>query len=142
MSLPDANITSVPIYDFTFTNVELAKVETEQYLSCYHSCCGKSICGGCVYSSTPSPGNPYRCPFCNLETEGNGSDEDDVSKMMKRVEAKDAGAMFALGSWYYNGRDGLQQDRAKGMELFTRAAELGSSKAHTFIGNNFIMGEI
>ena len=136
MSLPDASITSVPIYDFTITNVELAKVDLELY----YSCCGKSICGGCVYSSTPSPGNPYRCPFCNAETESNGSDEDDVNRMMKRVEAKDAGAMFALGNWYYNGRDGLQQDRAKGMELLTRAAELGSSKAHTFICNNYRHG--
>jgi hypothetical protein len=45
ISLPDATITSVPIYDFTITNnVELAKVEMELY----YSCCGKSICGGCV----------------------------------------------------------------------------------------------
>jgi hypothetical protein len=62
--------------------------------------------------------------------------------MMKRVEAKDAGAIYVLGSWYYNGRDGLQQDRAKGMELFTRAAELGSSKAHTFKVIIIVMGEI
>jgi TPR repeat protein len=88
---------------------------------------------------TPSPGNPDKCPFCNAEM-FNGSDEDEVKKMMKRAEANDAGAIYVLGSWYYNGRDGLQQDRAKGMELLTRAAELGSSKAHSFVGNNYRHG--
>jgi hypothetical protein len=35
MSLPDATMSSVPINDFAVANVDLAKVETELYYSCY-----------------------------------------------------------------------------------------------------------
>jgi hypothetical protein len=45
-SLPDATITSVPIYDFAIANEEVAKLDLEEYFPC----CGKSSCGGCVHS--------------------------------------------------------------------------------------------
>ena len=45
VSLPDASISSVPIYDFAIALEEFAKMDTDAY----YSCCGKSICG-CVYS--------------------------------------------------------------------------------------------
>ena len=37
---------------------------------------------------------------------------------------------YILGSNYYHGRGGLQQDRERAMELWTRAAALGFSLAH------------
>jgi TPR repeat protein len=49
---------------------------------------------------------------------------------MKRVEANDAASIYALGHGYYQGLHGLQQDHAKAIELYARAAELGYSKAH------------
>ena len=45
------------------------------------------------------------------------SDEERVEQLMKRVEADDAVAI------YVHGNGGLQQDRAKAMDLFARAAE-------------------
>jgi hypothetical protein len=39
MTLPNATIMSVPIYDYAEANVELAQMGTA-----YFSCCGKSIC--------------------------------------------------------------------------------------------------
>ena len=50
------------------------------------------------------------------------------------MEVNDAGAMYILGSYNYHGHLGLNQDREKALELYTRAAALGSSKAHFALG--------
>jgi TPR repeat protein len=98
-----------------------------------YPCCGKYICCGCVYSYRKS-GNESKCPFCNSDRSGK-TDEDQVAEIMKRVEANDAASIYVLGSSYYNfGVYGLQQDYAKSMELYARAADLGSSYAHNNLG--------
>jgi TPR repeat protein len=118
---------SVPIYDYAEANEELANKATEVY----YSCCGKSICGGCVDSFLKS-GNIGKCPFCNSRM---GKTHDDrIEELMKRVEVNDAGAMSALADCYYNGKLGLLRDQKKGRELLTRAADLGHSQAHFNLG--------
>ena len=57
VSLPPATITSVPIHDFAEANEELANMTTETYFSC----CGKSICKGCIHSFKSL--NIGTCPF-------------------------------------------------------------------------------
>jgi tetratricopeptide (TPR) repeat protein len=133
ISLPPATIMSVPISDYekNEANEELASKASEQY----YSCCGKSICRGCVYSFGKS-GNSVKCPFCNERTSGK-TDEEAVAEMMKRSEAKDAGAMCQLGCYYYDGSGGLQQDRTKAFELWKQAAELGDSQAHYQLGDEY-----
>jgi TPR repeat protein len=101
----------------------------------YYSCCGKSICGGCVDSFRKS-GNDGKCPFCNADTMGK-TDEERVDELMNRVEANDAGAMTILGSHNYHGKLGLLRDQERAMELWTRAAELGSSQAHFQLGTQY-----
>ena len=59
---------------------------------------------------------------------------------MKRVEANDDGAMVMLASCYHVGCEDLQQDRAKAMELFVRAAEMVSSMAHFTLGSIYREG--
>jgi TPR repeat protein len=49
---------------------------------------------------------------------------------MKRVEANDAFSIYLLANCYYKGLNGVQQDQTKAMDLFTKAAELGCSKAN------------
>jgi TPR repeat protein len=83
-------------------------------------------CGGCEYSFSKSVNDDY-CPFCNSDRTGK-TNEKSVEEMMKRVEVNDAGAMTALGNWYHLGQLGLQQDQAKAMELWTRAADLVSDR--------------
>ena len=128
-SLPPATTSSIPIYDYMKANVELADVAMEQY----YSCCGKSICGGCVYSFRES-GNIEKCPFCNERTFGK-TDEELFEELMKRVEVNDAGATFALGNCYRRGEIGLQQNEETAIELFTKSADLGYSKAHYNLAN-------
>jgi TPR repeat protein len=63
-----------------------------------------------------------------------------VEEMMKRVEANDAVSIYQLGNSYENGLLGLQQDRAMAMELYTKAANLGYSKAHNRLGDIYYEG--
>jgi TPR repeat protein len=60
-----------------------------------------------------------------------------VGEMMNRVDVNDPNAMVALGSWYYHGSEGVQQDRTKAMELYARAAKLDSNRAHFSLGYNY-----
>ena len=60
--------------------------------------------------------------------------------MMKRVAANDAASIFMLAQHYYNGLGGLQQDQAKAMELYARAANLGCSKAQNQLGRIYYEG--
>ena len=59
---------------------------------------------------------------------------------MKRVEANDAFSICMLGNCYHHGSNGFLQDQTKAMELYTRAAELGCSKAHSFLGKLYHEG--
>ena len=52
------------------------------------------------------------------------TDEEKVEEMMKRMDVNDAGAIYALGNWYYHGDLGLLPDREKARELLTRSADL------------------
>jgi hypothetical protein len=124
----------VPINDYATAHEELANLGTETYFSC----CGKSICIGCIHSFNTS-GNSGKCVFCNDEGKSE-TDEELFEEMMKRVHANDAGAMFAQGCYHSQGLPGLQQDRAKAMKLWTQAARLGSRNAHYQVGVLFDQG--
>ena len=79
-------------------------------------------------NSCRESGNIPKCPFCN--SEGNKTEEELVAKIMKRVAANDAASIFLLGNYYNQGLGGVQQDHIKAIEIFTKSAELGCSKAH------------
>ena len=102
--------------------MELAGKSTEEY----YPCCGQRLCRGCLDSFHKS-GMIGTCPFCNARTRG--KTHGDRIGLMKRVEANDDGATY--------GQLGLQQDLAKGVEIWTQAAKLGSSQAHYHLGNMY-----
>jgi TPR repeat protein len=79
------------------------------------------------------------CPFCKAERLGK-ADEERVQDIMKRVDVNDAGVMTVMASKYYQGGGGWLQDQTKAMELYARAAELGSTQAHFFLGNIYHEG--
>ena len=81
-------------------------------------------------------GNDERCPFCNSD-QGNKTAEENIENITKRVEAQDASAIYALASSYYQGLNGIQQDHMKAIELWSRAGELGSSKARSDLGGMY-----
>jgi hypothetical protein len=68
----------------------------------YYTCCGKSICGGCVYSVALS-GNTETCPFCKAKTIGK-TVEEEKEELLERVKVNDAVAIYQLGICYYHGK--------------------------------------
>jgi TPR repeat protein len=98
--------------------------------SMYQSCCGKMLCGGCVYANTVAAADTEKgkCVFCRTETAS--SDELHIERIKKRVEANDAQAMINLGTYYRLGTMGLRQDNAKALELLHKSAKLGQHFAH------------
>ena len=91
----------------------------------YQSCCGKSLCHGCMHGVRF--GNDL-CPFCRKPTTNTHDDEN--QRCTKRMKAGDAEAFMTMGMRYLLGQFGLAQDMDRGFELLLRAAELGSAKAH------------
>jgi TPR repeat protein len=134
VSLPPATKFYVPIYDFAKANEELAG----KAMDTYFSCCGKRICGGCVYSFDQS-GNDVNCPFCN--SEGGKTVEERVEDLMKRAEANDAASTSVVANYYYSGLNGIHQDHTKAIDLYVRAAELGCSEAHFNLAGIYYKGE-
>ena len=133
ISLPPATILSVPIYDFAIAHEALK----DEDMDVYYPCCGKSICRGCAYSCCKF-GNVERCPFCNSKL--GRTDEERVEELMKRVAANDAASINLLADSYYKGLNGVQQDRAKAIELLTKSADLGNSEAHNRLGKIYHEG--
>jgi hypothetical protein len=123
-SLPMATLLSVPIYDLAMANQRLVTKSMKEY----YSCCGKSICVGCIDSLRKS-GNSGKCPFCKSD-QSSRTREEKNEDLMKRVEANDAGAMCLMGNHHHLGEEGALQDQVKATELWTRASKLGSSSAH------------
>ena len=80
-----------------------------------------------------------KCPFCRVPPPD--SDNEIIKRIMKRVEANDAQAMYNLGRMYSHGNLGFPQDSAKAVELYLRAGELGYTKAYNSIGVAYDNGE-
>jgi TPR repeat protein len=93
----------------------------------YYSCCGKTLCIGCVYAAKKADKRSL-CPFCR--TPHHTSDGETFKRLKKRVAANDAVAIFILGWHYRDGLSDLPQDRKKAFQLFIRAGQLGDANAH------------
>ena len=98
----------------------------------FQSCCGKTICSGCIHAVLKRDKGVALCSFCRSPEAT--SNNEVIKRMMKRVDKGDAEAITNLGFYYSNGSYGLAQDHAKALELFHQAAELGSVTAYSNIG--------
>ena len=84
-------------------------------------------------------GNASKCPFCNSDRSSKTREENNED-LMKRVEANHAASICALANFYQHGLNGFQQDHLKAIEQYTRAADLGRSKAHSHLGDVYHEG--
>ena len=105
----------------------------------YRACCGKTICSGCIYAVEKRDGGVRLCPFCR--TPRPTSEEILLEQTKIRMAVDDATAIYDLGCYYYEGNCGLPQDRAKALELWRRAAELGSAKSYCSIAGAYLNGD-
>ena len=108
----------------------------------YQSCCGKTICSGCVhapvYDNQGKKVDNQKCAFCRVPTPY--TDEEIAIMNNERIKAGDPIAIHNLGNYYRDGRNGFTQDMNKALELYHRAAELGYAKAYNNIGYHYDIG--
>ena len=103
----------------------------------FEACCGKDICGGCVYAMAKR-GVAKLCAFCR--TPYAISDEEEVKRIMKLMEKGNADAYYMLAGYYAEGTMGMPQNRAKANELYLKAGELGCASAYLNLGNSHFHG--
>jgi tetratricopeptide (TPR) repeat protein len=101
------------------------------------SCCGQTICDGCVYAHVTSNIHDLvkaaTCAFCRTLT----SDVEEYGKRKKeRIEANDPAVLCHMGSKHYNAGD---YDKA--FEYYTKAAESRYPEAHYRLGYMYMEGE-
>jgi len=107
----------------------------------YQACCGQTLCMGCNLAALEGAFKgdlKHLCAFCR--TPAALSNEEHIQRCWKRVELNDPKAMTCLGGRYKEGIGGLPQDNEKALELFHRAAELGSCIAHNFLHSLYFNG--
>jgi len=108
----------------------------------YMTCCGKTICSGCmcapVYDNQGNEVAGKKCPFCR--TPAPTTENETIKREKKRVELNDPFAIYNFGVRYFNPQ-GFAQDYTKALELWHRAGELGYAKAYNNIGCAYEKGE-
>jgi TPR repeat protein len=104
----------------------------------YNSCCGKTMCSGCIHAVAVRDIDEQKCPFCR--TPAPTTNKEAMGRLEKRIEAGDAVAIYGLGCCYANGSRGLPQNRAKALELWHQATELGNAIAYYGIGVAYDIG--
>ena len=105
----------------------------------YMVCCGKTICSGCLHAPLyDNEGNEVdivkqnECAFCRVVAPYTIGEA--IEREKKRLEKDDPIAIYNIGNYYRDRRNGFPQDYTKALELYHRAAELGYAMAYTNIG--------
>jgi tetratricopeptide (TPR) repeat protein len=101
----------------------------------FYTCCCKVVCIGCDYADYLSNGGD-RCPFCREPALDRDDEEEHDKRVMERVKANDPNALLEMGRRRYD-----EGDADKAFEYYTKAAELGDSIAHNFLGVIYCEGE-
>ncbi|EJK74497.1 hypothetical protein THAOC_03822 [Thalassiosira oceanica] len=102
-----------------------------------NACCMKLVCKGCGLAAQLR--GLRGCPFCR--TPRPTGDASKLAMIQKRVNKRDADAIYHLGSKHYHGQLGLAKDVPRAIELWTEAAELGSVDALSSLGIIYYFGE-
>lgn len=104
----------------------------------YLVCCGKEVCGGCVYAMDVA--NPQRnsCGVCGMSAER--SMDEHIKRIKKRMKKNDPNAYNILGLYFKNGSAGLPKDTKKAMELWMKSGQLGHGRAFQNIVNAYEEG--
>ena len=117
----------------------------------YFGCCDKVICSACAsehFRATnivnikrkakelPKLAKP-NCPFCR----GCPSQRREIELLEERVQKGNGAAAYELARHYLEGNLGLDQDEVKAVELYHRAADMGSARADLWLSHAYASGE-
>ena len=106
----------------------------------FQSCCGKSICSGCIYVMRETGSkNMKLCPFC--KTPPARSNAEEVERLKKLMEKGNAYAFNQLAGLYARVRMGVPQDWLKANELYLKAGELGCADGYFNLGCVYQFGQ-
>ena len=110
------------------------QMQIDERTSGFLPCCSTWICLGCVHANFLNNQGSLNCPFCRAVM---SQDENETrQQLMIRVKANDPVALCRMGYEYY------EEGNCYGaFEYFTKAAELGHSKAHYMLGKMYMNGE-
>ena len=100
--------------------------------STFFSCCGKSICCGCIYTMDEREGAKL-CPFCRMPYKASGVEI--IKKTKKQMEKGNARAYHGLAAFYAKGILGLPQDMVvpwSNTRATAKATATGNSTATSF----------
>ncbi|EJK58883.1 hypothetical protein THAOC_20958 [Thalassiosira oceanica] len=79
--------------------------------------------------------------YCQGLERPEDNDADSLAMIRVRVAKKDPAAIYFLGNHYSDGKCGLQKDMRKAVDLWTEAAELGTTEALFHLGVVYNHGE-
>jgi len=103
----------------------------------FKTCCGKTICNGCMYAMYMSEGKDL-CAFCR--TPPPISNEENIKRIKILIDKGNVEALYNLGGCYAYGSNGLAQDYRKSNELWLKAGELGCAEAYYNLGQSYKLG--
>ena len=103
----------------------------------FKSCCGKTICNGCIYAMRMSEGKQI-CAFCRTPTVT--SDEEFIKQLKKLINNGNAEAFNSLAGYYSGGNLGVPQDHRKASELYLKGGELGCANSYFNLGVSYYNG--
>jgi len=106
--------------------------------SSFKSCCGKTVCNGCMYAMQMSAEGAYLCAFCR---EPNAvAAEEHIKRTKKLMDKGNGDAFYMFAGCYAKAEQGLPQDVQKCNELLLEAGELGCAQAYYNLGVHYNTG--
>ena len=106
----------------------------------FFACCGRLICMGCLRAQFKEDVNNGKdledcqaCAFCR--TPATQDAEERIRRLNRNVERNHAFSINELASYYMLGREGLEKDIAKAIELFEKSAQLGHADSYYWLGD-------
>ena len=113
-------------------------LDGESFAAQFQSCCGKSICHGCIYAMEMSEGKDL-CAFCR--TPPPSSAEEQIKRLKIQMDKGNGEAFNTLGLAYESEDYSLAQDTTKANELFLKAGELGCADGYYNLGISYHRGK-
>jgi len=106
----------------------------EEKYTTFMNCCGKTICEGCLFKDMwkeiEKGKQRHLCAFCRKPT-NEGNYIKDMKKLMKNNNPE---AFIQMAKKHVLGSDGVFQSNTRALEMYIRAAELGSANGFMNIG--------
>ena len=103
----------------------------------FKSCCGKTICNGCIYEMKMSEGKDL-CAFCR--TPPPSSKEEKIKQLKKLMDKGNGWAYNVVAFSHATGINNLPQDQQKANELYLKAGKLGCADAYYNLGHSYRNG--